>query len=125
MVPPYILCRNHLLGEHSEIHKHRHNFVKGHSIKGRIEGNAVEPMSMESRHDALVEEMLRRGYNHQSPYEQPSLEHYSEEEMWTIVDTEAALEMLLERCPECRARYEGDVYDTERVHNATSGPRRA
>ena len=36
MIKPELLCRQHLLGEHSEIHKHKHNFEKGHSIKGRL-----------------------------------------------------------------------------------------
>jgi len=36
MVEPKLLCKKHLLGEHNEIHKHRHNFVKKHSVKGRI-----------------------------------------------------------------------------------------
>ena len=103
--PVLILCRAHLLGEHSEIHKHKHNFVKGHSMAGRIAGNAVEPESMRSRHDELAEEMLRRGYNHQSPYEQPDLSHYADEVRFAKVDTEASLRMLLARCKECRERY--------------------
>ena len=58
MVNPKILCRKHLLGEHGEIHKHRHNFVKQHSITKRIELGQIEPSSMESRHDELVKEMI-------------------------------------------------------------------
>jgi len=36
MIDPSLLCRKHLLGEHNEIHKHRHNFEKHHSVTGRI-----------------------------------------------------------------------------------------
>ena len=31
-----LLCKKHLIGEHGEIHKHRHNFVKQHKITKRI-----------------------------------------------------------------------------------------
>jgi len=104
MVDPKLLCRKHLLGEHGEIHKHRHNFVKGHRITGRIEGNAVEPMSMESRHDELAKEMVARGYNHQSPYKQPDLSAYPPDVREFTVDTDESMKMLVERCDECRQR---------------------
>ena len=103
--PPSIMCKNHLLGEHSEIHKHKHNFVKGHSIAGRIAGNAVEPAAMGARHDELVQEMIRRGYNHNSPYEQPGLDHYPDEVRNVKVNTQESLELLLAKCPACRLRY--------------------
>ncbi len=105
MIPPKYLCRVHLLGEHGEIHKHRHNFVKRHSITGRIAGNACAPLSMETRHDELAREMLRRGYNHNSPYTLPDLSHLSEYERTYKVDTQASLLMLLERCPDCNERH--------------------
>lgn len=105
MVDPRILCRSHLLGEHGEIHKHRHNFVKGHSMAGRIAINAVEPLAMQARHDALAAEMAEREYNHQSPYDQPDLTHYPDSVRLATVDTDASLAMLLDRCPECRRRH--------------------
>jgi hypothetical protein len=105
MVEPFILCRQHLLGEHSEIHKHKHNFQKGHSIAGRIAGNAVEPLAMQDRHDELVREMLRRNYNHKSPYEQPDLSAYSDKERNFRVDRDASLLMLVERCGDCALRF--------------------
>lgn len=104
MLNPKYLCREHLLGEHNEIHKHRHNFVKGHSIKGRIAGNAVAPKQMKERHDALAVEMIARGYNHQSPFEQPDLSSYSDEDQNAVVDVTESLRLLLRRCPECRNR---------------------
>ena len=102
MVNPKWLCRKHLLGEHGEIHKHRHSFVKHHSIAKRVSPVVqVEPLSMQARHDALASEMSRRGYTHASPYEQPEpLEHMS-----ATVDTQAAMLDLFARCPECRERY--------------------
>jgi len=74
-VDPKTLCRNHLLGEHYELHKHRHRFVKKHSMKGYIEKNQIFPRLMKQRHDELAAEMLRRGYNHSSPYEQPDVSY--------------------------------------------------
>jgi len=99
MVNPKILCRKHLLGEHGEIHKHRHNFVKKHKMNGRM--GQIEPISMQARHDELVEEMLARGYNHNSPYEQPDISHLPE----MLVNKNEALKDLLNRCEECKSRY--------------------
>lgn len=102
MCDPRVLCQNHLLGEHSELHKHRHNFVKGHSIEGRR--GQIDPAAMKSRHDELAVEMLRRGMNHQSPYEQPDLSNY--DLTGHGVDRAAALADLVARCETCRAKAE-------------------
>jgi hypothetical protein len=102
MVDPKLLCRKHLLGEHGEIHKHRHNFVKGHKIAGRIFPIVtIEPENMEKRHDALAEEMLERGYNHQSPYIQPDISKYEKEEIKAKVDIKESKRELIKRCLEC------------------------
>ena len=113
MVNPKLLCRQHLLGEHSEIHKHRHNFVKRHKISGRIFPIVlIEPESMSSRHDELVREMIARGYNHNSPYEQPDLNHLSETERYAKVNVKYNLEDLISRCEECKKRI-SDVKDLQ------------
>ena len=105
MINPEILCRKHLLGEHGEIHKHRHNFVKHHSITNRIKLDQIEPSSMGARHDKLVAEMLCRGYNHQSPYTQPDISYLPKQEQWHIVNQLNSLSVLLSRCKECEANY--------------------
>jgi len=106
MLAPAILCKKHLLGEHGEIHKHRHNVVKKHSITGRIYPVVqIEPSSMLTRHDDLAEEMLRRGYNHQSPYDMPDLTYLPTLARNATVDLDIALTDLLERCPDCKERY--------------------
>jgi hypothetical protein len=99
MVKVELLCNSHLLGEHFELHKHRHNFVKGHSIAGRK--GQIEPVSMKQRHDELAKEMELRGYKHNSPYEQPDLSHYDLKDF--IVDKEKSLIDLCNRCPNCNA----------------------
>ena len=109
MLPPEYLCRKHLLGESNEIHKHKHNFEKHHSIKGRIFPIVlIEPENMKSRHDELAQEMIRRGYNHNSPYEQPDLSYLPDDQRYAKVDLEYNLNDLCERCPECRERIEND-----------------
>jgi hypothetical protein len=69
-VPPAVLCRQHLLGEHRELHA-----VWTVLTQGR-DGYAAHPVTkrwrdklaaLYARHEALVEEMERRGYQHRSP----------------------------------------------------------
>jgi hypothetical protein len=61
---------------------------------------------MESRHNELAEEMLRRGYNHQSPYEQPDLSHLPDNERYAKVNIEYNLADLCNRCPDCKENIE-------------------
>ena len=59
MVDLKLLCAKHLLGEHGEIHKHRHNFAKQHRITKRISSIVqIEPMQMEARHNELAAELI-------------------------------------------------------------------
>lgn len=106
-IAPALLCNKHLLGEHGEIHKHRHNFVKQHRIDGRISPVVqIEPASMGTRHDELAAEMTRRGMNHKSPYEQPDISYLPEWQQNAKVDVATSLADLCERCEDCRARVE-------------------
>jgi len=97
MLPPACMCTQHRLGEHAEIHKHRHNFVKGHSIEGRR--GQIDPARMQQRHDALAVEMMRRGFKHRSPYEQPDLSGY--DLTGHGVDVEMSRATLHHRCRAC------------------------
>jgi len=101
-INPKLLCRNHLLGEHNEIHKHKHNFEKKHSIAKRISPIVqIEPENMQKRHDDLVMEMFNRGYNHNSPYVQPDLSHLKSVERFAQIDLDISIADLTHRCPEC------------------------
>ena len=103
MIDPRLLCRKHLLGEHGEIHKHRHNFVKKHRISGRLFPVVqIEPLSMETRHNQLADEMTRRGYNHASPYMMPDISHLSSDEMNARVDIKKSIMDLYDRCQDCK-----------------------
>lgn len=69
-MPPGTLCRPHLLGEHRELHaiwtvltQERTGYSRHPETlrwKGRLR-------ALFRRHEALVDEMIRRGYAHQSP----------------------------------------------------------
>jgi len=101
MIDPKNLCRQHLLGEHGEIHKHKHNFEKKHKITNRIKKNQIEPASMKTRHDELVCEMIRRGYNHHSPYDMPDISYLSEYEKNYKVDINLSKIDLQKKCKNC------------------------
>ena len=112
MVDPRTMCRKHLLGEHGEIHKHRHNFVKGHSVAGRVAGNACEPAAMKARHDELEAEIRRRAVEAgrkppSSPFEMPDISYLPPEHRDFRVDVEASDRELRRRCEDCRKMMEG------------------
>jgi hypothetical protein len=72
-VPPHILCRAHLLGEHRELHATWTILTEGkrgyarHPEVLRWQGKL---RALFLRHDALVEEMTARGYNHRTPLDE-------------------------------------------------------
>ena len=101
MIDPKYLCRNHLLGEHNELHKFRPSFEKKHNMNNRILSNQIEPLSMKIRHDELVVEMLRRGYNHKSTYEMPDVSYIDESLLSLKVDHRMSEVDLRERCDKC------------------------
>lgn len=105
MIDPKLMCQKHILGEHGELHKHRHVFEKGWSIEGRVSGEypQIEVVSMKLRHDELVVEMLRRKMNHQSPYKQPTglLAKYGVMAYFARVDKDHSMKDLCKRCSDC------------------------
>lgn len=69
-ISPHKLCRQHLLGEHRELHAiwavltQNKKGYKNHPETLRWEGRLA---ALYLRHGAEVAEMQRRGYNHHSP----------------------------------------------------------
>ena len=111
IIDPRLLCRQHLLGEHNEIHKFRPSFVKQHNMQKRIEQRQIFPHLMKQRHDELVEEMLRRGYNHNTPYVQPSLYHIKEVIFPSTIDVDYNMQEFELKCLHCGHRqYSRPVY---------------
>lgn len=105
MVPARFMCRKHLLGEHVEHHMLVGSINKGLSMAGFVANNLLEPRSILTRHDELVQEMQRRGYKHNSPLTGVDLSGLPEEHAAAVVDGESSLLDLLGRCPDCAARY--------------------
>ncbi|MEJ5326858.1 MAG: pyrimidine dimer DNA glycosylase/endonuclease V [Candidatus Bathyarchaeia archaeon] len=101
MVDPKIMCTNHLLGEHSEIHLFVWNIDAGHSVKGYIDKGLLEIHNLYHRHEELAQELRRRGYQHNSELNTK----------WRLaknagsVDKRQSLKELIRRCAKCRERY--------------------
>lgn len=69
-VPPEDLCRVHLLGEHRELHGLWNILTqgkKGYSSHPETLRWAGKQAALYARHEALVAEMHKRGYNHTTP----------------------------------------------------------
>lgn len=103
-IPPNRLCRQHLLGEHSELHalwniltQGRKGFSK-HPETLRWKGKLK---ALFLRHEALVEEMKNRGYRHRTPLDARlalGAEHQSE-----FIDTpEEQMDILRKKKCSCQ-----------------------
>jgi hypothetical protein len=105
-VNPKIMCYNHLLGEHRELHALAGTLLKGTSIQGYIDNNLVEVQSIIPRHESLVKEMMIRGYKHLSPMVQSQIvvEHLTDEQFNFKVDRESSFNDLYSRCQICAWR---------------------
>ena len=69
-VPPALLCRQHLLGEHRELHGLWNILTenkRGYSNHPETRRWVGRLAALYERHEALVREMSRRGYRHASP----------------------------------------------------------
>lgn len=102
IVNPSAMCRNHLLGEHLEIHMFVGAILNGQLESGRLKGfinnGLLEVDKLKSRHELLVKEMARRGYKHKSP-----LPKFKSSKIG-IVDIENNYKVLSARCEKCRKR---------------------
>lgn len=100
-VNPKMMCRQHLLGEHLEMHMFASNIRDGKGLKGYVDNGIVEVHNIVKRHDALAREMKLRGYRHRSPVIKPRL--------WKAgkVDVKNSIRVLRERCKACRKLLKG------------------
>lgn len=72
-IPPERLCRQHLLGEHRELHavwSILTNDKKGYASHPETMRWQGRMRALYLRHEAQVEEMGKRGYGHHSPLEE-------------------------------------------------------
>ena len=95
------MCRNHLLGEHAEIHMFVWNIDRGHSVKGYLDKGLLETHSLFNRHAELAQELRRRGYQHNSELDAK----------WKLakkdgsIDKAKSLKELVNRCVKCKERH--------------------
>jgi hypothetical protein len=106
MLPPEIMCRKHLLGEHVECHMINGALNKQKSLEGHAVLNQLQISQLAARHEELAREMIRRGYNHDSDLLVADSSYLSRFTQLATVNKEAALNDLITRCPECKERYE-------------------
>jgi len=100
MVNPRIMCRQHLLGEHVEIHMFIGTINRNKSIKGYLEKGLLEVHNLYARHEELVKEMKRRGYNHCSEVN----EKWKVVEKFGSIDRKKNVNELINRCSKCKSR---------------------
>jgi len=104
-VDPRLMCTQHLLGEHVEMHMFVGCIRKDHNLDGYVNGGMVHIKSIPDRHSALVDEMIRRGFEHRSP-----LPPFAIDDSPSSVDPVANLAELRRRCPECAEK--GDCHES-------------
>lgn len=94
LTDPEMMCSKHLLGEHSELHM--------------LVNCVFDLDKIATRHNELSKEILRRGYNHNSPLNRnmPILK----------IDKEESLKELLRRCNHCK-----EVKKNERRNKLSKG----
>lgn len=102
MVDPATMCRQHLLGEHVEIHMMVGALRGGMNIDGFLAHGLLEPSAARSRHRALAAEMTRRGYNHRSPL--LGAGRLTRGQRAAMVDAAKSRRDLAARCKECGGR---------------------
>jgi len=101
MADPKIMCRNHLLGEHAEIHMFIGAINRRQSMNGYLKKGFLEVHNLCGRHEELVKEMKRRGYEHCSVLE----ENWISAQESGCIDRQRSLRELVRRCSRCRQNY--------------------
>ncbi|HEV2130451.1 MAG TPA: pyrimidine dimer DNA glycosylase/endonuclease V [Longimicrobiaceae bacterium] len=102
-VDPGCLCRQHLLGEHRELHGLWNILTRGkvgysrHPETRRWEGKLA---ALFARHERLVEEMQRRGYSHGSPLDRDLAVGGAEQDQY-VDPPEWQLELLRDKPCDC------------------------
>jgi hypothetical protein len=97
LVDPRLMCSQHLLGEHVELHMLVGSLNRNRNIDGFLRGGLVELRSVRRRHAELVAEMQHRGFRHRSPLPQFRNRRAGQ------VDRIANLKELARRCAECES----------------------
>ena len=100
-ITPSKLCRNHLLGEHRELH------AMWTIITESKKGYLMHPGTirwkgklkvMYLRHEELVAEMVKRGYNHRSPLDKRKATGKSKQDIFVDRPEKQAQILRQKRC---------------------------
>jgi hypothetical protein len=102
LVDPKIMCKQHLLGEHCEHHMMVGAIKKKKQFDGYIAKNCVELTSLKERHDEIVQEMERRGYNHKTSFPEYDISYLKPEIANYKIRKEESFQELMNRCPKCK-----------------------
>lgn len=100
LVPPQVLCDQHLLGEHVELHMLVGSIQMGKNLRGFYDDQLIDVSQIVPRHARLVKEMKRRRMNHNSPLPKFSAAGLEASE----IDWHRNMRELRERCGTCRNR---------------------
>jgi hypothetical protein len=114
-VDPAMLCRRHLLGEHRELHGLWNIHVlgkRGYSRHPETIRWAGKLAALFARHELLVREMERRGYNHGSPLD-PALAVGAAVQDVFIDPIAEQLRLLREKGCGCETGGEGGILNFE------------
>lgn len=105
-LPPQILCRQHFLGEHNELHKFVGALNHNRNITTYIQKGYFEIHNIRKRHEELVLDFPRRHYNHNSPLPDFPVT------MAGKIDIHFNLCDLVSRCQRCREQFTA-IYQTD------------
>lgn len=113
---PKILCMQHLLGMHCEMHMFSGSLKSGYKIDGFLTGNCLEPLALKQMHDDCANELIRRGKNHKTPLDEREYQFA----IWALpkdqlnykIDGDESLKELITRCPKCNERYQELLTET-------------
>ena len=140
MVDPSIMCKDHLLGEHREIHMIVGYLKSKKHLKDYAYHGLVQVSALQSRHEQLVKEMEIRLYKHNTPlifnYEDIT-KHLYQSEIQICINPQYSLNLLLGRCNKCRERYlksigrldlqnkwEDIIYQQSNINTTSDKPKR-
>lgn len=108
MIEPKLLCNQHLLGEHKEIHQLIGSLRNGKSIRGYVQNGLVDVNAAFMRHFHLACEMVERGMNHHSSISAQDarmMGHFCRvSKDCGSVDVNKSYDDLKSRCAECKRR---------------------
>ena len=100
MINPRLLCKQHLLGEHFEIHKAIGNLKhSGNWARALAKNGFLEPQNALKRHNELAVEIVNRRMNHKSP-----LKLKGTDLPYGNVNLKKSTKDLIERCKKCKEK---------------------